>query len=160
MYIDSNVISLVADAFSDSAMQITYADLQYIHQTDTNRIVRTWKTGRFSRKKFYYGWMPPHPTLFVRRNVYEQIGLFNLSMRSSADYELMLRAFLKHQITAHYIPQIIVKMRAGGISNASIRNRLRANREDRQAWKMNGLQPYFFTLYIKPIRKVSQFLIK
>jgi glycosyltransferase len=72
----------------------------------------------------------------------------------------MLRILLKHGLPAHYIPRVIVKMRAGGVSNASLWNRLRANKEDRLAWKLNGLKPYFFTLYLKPLRKIFQFIIK
>ncbi|MEJ0081818.1 MAG: hypothetical protein WDM78_12915 [Puia sp.] len=79
-------------------------------------------------------------------------------MRSAADYEMMLRLLLNHQLKAFYIPRIIVKMRTGGVSNASVRNRIRANREDREAWRINGLKPYFFTLYLKPLRKITQFL--
>jgi glycosyltransferase len=104
--------------------------------------------------------MPPHPTFFVRAEVYDDIGLFNLDLRSAADYEIMLRILLKHGITSQYIPRVMVKMRAGGMSNASFGNRIRANREDRLAWKLNGLQPHFFTLYMKPIRKIGQFIIK
>jgi hypothetical protein len=81
-------------------------------------------------------------------------------LRSAADYELMLRILIKHEIPTHYIPKVIVKMRAGGMSNASFRNRITANKEDRLAWKLNGLEPHFFTLYAKPIRKISQFLIR
>jgi len=137
-----------------------YADLQYVYPDDLNRIQRTWRTGRFKKNNFYYGWMPPHPTFFVRREVYDRAGLFNLDLRSAADYELMLRILLKLGMTAQYIPKVIVKMRAGGMSNASLFNRLRANKEDRMAWKINGLRPYFFTLYLKPVRKISQFFIK
>jgi glycosyltransferase len=104
--------------------------------------------------------MPPHPTFFVRREVYDRAGLFNTELRSAADYEIMLRFLVKHGLTSRYIPRVIVKMRVGGVSNASLRNRLRANREDRLAWKINHLTPYFFTLYMKPLRKISQFLIK
>jgi hypothetical protein len=104
--------------------------------------------------------MPPHPTFFVRREVYEKTGLFNVSLRSAADYEMMLRILLKYGMSVVYIPRVIVKMRAGGMSNASIWNRLRANKEDRMAWKLNDLQPYFFTLYMKPLRKIPQFIIK
>jgi glycosyltransferase len=104
--------------------------------------------------------MPPHPTFFVRKKVYEQVGLYNTKMRSSADYEMMLRILVKHKMKAVYIPQVLVKMRTGGISNASFRNRIRANREDREGWRINGLKPYFFTLYLKPLRKISQFIKK
>ena len=82
------------------------------------------------------------------------------NMRSAADYEMMLRILVNHHLKAAYIPQIIVKMRTGGVSNASVKNRIRANREDREAWRINGLKPYFFTLYLKPLRKITQFLKK
>jgi len=88
------------------------------------------------------------------------VGLFNTSLKSAADYEMMLRILVKHKLKAQYIPEVLVKMRMGGLSNASLLHRVRANREDRLAWKINGLQPYFFTLYMKPIRKISQFIIR
>ena len=160
IYTGRSVLSAVARAFTDPGVRTAYADLQYVRADDTDRIIRTWKTGAFRKSNFYYGWMPPHPTFFVRKEVYEEAGLFNTSFRSAADYELMLRILLKHGLPAHYIPMVIVKMRAGGVSNASLWNRLRANKEDRLAWKLNGLKPYFFTLYLKPLRKISQFIIK
>jgi glycosyltransferase involved in cell wall biosynthesis len=160
VYTDAAVLSAVATAFSDPAVMTVYADLQYVHPDDPGRIQRTWTTGPFRKGNFYYGWMPPHPTFFVRREVYAKTGLFNTDLQSAADYELMLRILLKHGLSAHYIPRVIVKMRAGGMSNASLRNRLRANKEDRLAWKLNGLRPYFFTLYLKPLRKITQFILK
>jgi glycosyltransferase involved in cell wall biosynthesis len=159
IYIDPSVLSTVALAFSDPAVMTVYADLQYVYPDDLARVKRTWITGAFKKKNFYYGWMPPHPTFFVRKEVYGQAGLFNTDLHSAADYELMLRILLKHGLPAHYIPRVIVKMRVGGVSNASLRNRLRANKEDRLAWKLNGLKPYFFTLYLKPLRKITQFII-
>jgi glycosyltransferase involved in cell wall biosynthesis len=160
VYMNERVISTIASAFAEEKVQATYGDLQYVKHHNMDRVVRTWRTGGFNKRKFYYGWMPPHPTFFVRKKVYDEIGLFNLSLHSSADYELMLRVLLKHEMPVHYIPEILVKMRVGGISNASFRNRIRANKEDRLAWKINGLQPYFFTLYAKPIRKIPQFIKK
>jgi len=124
IYIDGAVLSAVAKAFADPAVMTVYADLQYVEAGDLNQIKRTWITGPFRRNSFYYGWMPPHPTFFVRKEVYERTGLFNTDLRSAADYELMLRILLKYGISAYYIPRVIVKMRAGGMSNASLRNRL------------------------------------
>ena len=160
IYMDASVLSTIAEVFADPAVKTAYADLQYVQQEDTDKIIRTWKTGTFHKKNFYYGWMPPHPTFFVRKEVYDQAGLFNISLQSSADYEIMLRILLKLNIPAHYIPRVIVKMRTGGMSNASLWNRLRANKEDRLAWKLNGLEPYFFTLLMKPLRKIPQFIIR
>ncbi|MBS1659728.1 MAG: glycosyltransferase [Bacteroidetes bacterium] len=160
VYIDNAVLAEVAAAFEDPSVMTVYADLQYVYADDLNRVQRTWKSGKFKKRNFYYGWMPPHPTFFVRREVYGKSGLFNLELRSAADYELMLRILLKLDMPAYYLPRVIVKMRAGGMSNASLSNRLRANKEDRLAWKLNNVRPYFFTLYLKPLRKIYQFIIK
>jgi len=160
VYANNEVISTVVSAFNNDKADVCYADLQYVNQQNLDKVVRTWKSGNFSGKSFYWGWMPPHPTFFVRKEVYEKSGLFNTKLKSAADYEIMLRILLKYKMSASYIPQVIVKMRAGGKSNASFSNRIKANKEDRLAWKLNGLRPYFFTLYLKPLRKVSQFLTR
>ena len=158
MYADSHVLSEVAEIFTDDRVDVCYADLQYVDEKDTTKLVRHWKSGNFRRGSFLYGWMPPHPTLFLRRRVYDKIGLFNVSLKTAADYELMLRIFVRNNFNIRYLPRVIVKMRSGGASNASLRRRIAANREDRMAWKINNLKPYFFTLYLKPIRKIFQFI--
>lgn len=160
VYTNKNVISEVMKRFEHSDIDVVYADLQYVHYSDLNKITRTWHSGAFSKKKFYFGWMPPHPTFFVRKTVYENIGTFNCSLRSAADYEFMLRALLKNDHKAAYIPEVLVKMRTGGMSNATLSHRIRANREDREAWRLNNIKPYFFTIPFKPLRKVLQFIIK
>lgn len=160
IYAHPEVISHIVKAFEDDSVQACYADLQYIHAADSRRIMRTWRSGNFQPSYFYWGWMPPHPTFFVRKSVYDRVGLFDTGLRSASDYEMMLRILLKYKMSACYIPEVIVKMRTGGMSNASMRNRLRANREDREAWRLNGLHPYFFTLYLKPLRKITQFIIR
>ncbi len=160
VYTDATVLSTVAATFADPAVMTAYADLQYVDANDQHKILRNWRSGPFKRENFYFGWMPPHPTFFVRREVYARAGVFNLGLRSAADYELMLRVLVKLEMTTRYIPRVIVKMRSGGMSNASLLNRLRGNKEDRLAWKLNGLKPYFFTLYLKPLRKLHQYIIK
>ncbi len=160
VYAHPNVISLVVDAFADEKIQAVYGDLQFTDPEDMTRITRTWKSGKYERRSFYYGWMPPHPTFFVRRSVYDELGLFDTRLRAAADYEMMLRILLKNEKPAAYVPEVLVKMRAGGASNASFLNRIKANREDRRAWRINELQPYFFTLYLKPLRKITQFLLR
>lgn len=158
IYVDNDVLKEVAELFNDESVDVCYADLQYVRENDTNKLVRNWKSGSFKRNSFLFGWMPPHPTLFLRKRVYMKVGLFNLSFKTAADYELMLRVFVSHNFVVRYLPRVIVKMRSGGASNASLRRRIDANREDRLAWKINNLKPYFFTLYLKPIRKIFQFI--
>jgi hypothetical protein len=104
--------------------------------------------------------MPPHPTFFVSRSAYDRFGLYSLDLKSAADYELMLRFLYKHQIRCCYLPRVITRMRVGGESNVSLKNRLRANKEDRKAWTMNGLRPAWYTLTLKPISKIGQFIRK
>ncbi len=157
-YADSTVITDVVDAMKKSNAQGLYADLVYVNRDDTDKIVRTWKAGNYRHGKFLSGWMPPHPTFFVRRECYEKFGLYSLELRSAADYELMLRFIHKHQIRMIYLPRVITKMRLGGQSNMTIMNRIKANLEDRRAWRMNNLQPGPFTLTRKPLSKVLQFL--
>jgi len=160
IYINNSVIGKVMERFEDDSVDIVYGDLQYVKQMDLNKVVRTWKAGSFTKKSFYYGWMPPHPSFFVRKRVYDRLGSFSLELKTAADYEIIIRFLLKNELKAAYLPEVLVKMRAGGASNASLSQRIRANREDRRAWKMNGLHPNLFTLILKPLRKINQFLIK
>ena len=123
-------------------------------------MIRTWKSGAYQRERFYAGWMPPHPTFFIRRSLYEQHGGYRLDLGSAADYELMLRILLKHDANAAYIPRVLVHMRNEGMSNASLKNRIKANRFDRQAWRVNELTPRPWTLLAKPLGKIGQWVTR
>ena len=158
LYSDNEVIAKVAAVFKDPAVDATYADLVFVERGDVSKVFRTWKSGPFKRSSMYNGWMPPHPTFFVRRSMYKNHGLFNTALRSAADYELMLRFLLKHEINLSYLPETIIRMRQGGKSTASLKNRIKANIEDREAWRINGLKPHLFTLILKPLRKIKQFI--
>jgi glycosyltransferase involved in cell wall biosynthesis len=157
LYADRRVIEDIVHLFEKSGSDAAYADLEYVRRDDHSQVTRRWKAGPYTEGQFLKGWMPPHPTFFVKRRVYEQWGLFNTDLKSAADYEIMLRFIHKHHISVAYLPRIITKMRVGGVSNASLRNRIRANIEDRLAWKINGLQPGWFTLTRKPLSKILQF---
>ena len=108
-YANPNVLEKVNTAFENQAINSCYGDLIYVDRDDISRTTRYWKAGPYNYRNFYWGWMPPHPTFFVRRTVYEKYGMFNLSLGSAADYELMLRFLVKHRITAAYIPEVIGK---------------------------------------------------
>ena len=159
---DDRVLERVAGVFENPSIEACYGDLVYVKALtrDSKQVLRYWKSGPFHPDKFKWGWMPPHPTFFVRRSVYEKYGLFNLDLGSAADYELMLRFLFKHRIKVAYIPEVLVCMRAGGVSNASVKNRVNANLMDRKAWEVNGLKPYPWTLFLKPLRKLPQWFMK
>ncbi len=156
-YLDKDVLQKYGDIFKSEKCDAVYADLYYVDKEDTNRIVRKWKSGIYNKSSFINGWMPPHPTFFVKKEIYSQLGKFNLDFKTAADYELMLRFILKHNIKVSYLPVFTVKMRVGGKSNVTVKNRVNANLEDRRAWEINGLKPRFYTLYLKPLRKILQF---
>jgi len=157
-YCSNDVIELVVRAFQENETDCLYGDLNYVDPNDTNKIVRKWRSGGYLRKKFLKGWMPPHPTFFVKKSCYEKFGLFDTRFKSAADYELMLRFLFKESCSAQYMPKVMSHMRAGGVSNVSLKKRRRANQEDRLAWKINGLKPKWFTLLRKPLSKLIQYL--
>jgi len=165
IFADCDVLADVAALFEykwnkmkNRCIASCYGDLVYVRADNAKQIVRYWKSSEFDKRRFYYGWMPPHPTFFVRKSVYQKYGGFNLELGTSADYELMLRFLLKYGITCGYIPRILVKMRTGGVSNASVTNRILANYNDRRAWRVNGLKPFPWTLYLKPLSKIGQYI--
>lgn len=155
-YPEHDIISTVAKSF-EKETDAVYGDLQYVHRSDTSRVIRNWISGDYKVNNFYNGWMPPHPTFFCRLRHFKELGGYSLELRSAADYELMLRFLFKHKLRVKYIPEVLVKMRVGGKSNVSLSNRIKANLEDRKAWKMNGLKPKFYTLTLKPLSKILQF---
>ncbi len=158
-YPESNILTDVLTAFKDPEIDACYGDLVYVDSDKTGKLHRTryWRAGDYTGPEmFYNGWMVPHPTLFIRRSVYKQYGVFNLGLGSAADYELMLRFFVKHKLNLVYIPRVLVHMRVGGVSNATLLNRLRAHRFDKKAWTVNKLSPRPWTLWFKPLRKLNQ----
>ena len=102
--------------------------------------------------------MPPHPGFFMKKSCYECYGLFNLNLSTSADYELMLRMLEVHNLNHFYISKTITSMRVGGASNSSLINRFLANRNDKKAWTIHAINPFWFTFILKPLRKLPQFL--
>ncbi|MFT4778446.1 MAG: glycosyltransferase involved in cell wall biosynthesis [Flavobacteriales bacterium] len=159
-YSDNCVISDIVAKFAESNADAIYADLTYVDRNNTDKVIRYWKAGSYKTGQFLKGWMPPHPTFFLKSEIYEKHGIYSTELKSAADYELMLRMIHKHQIKVDYLPRVITLMREGGESNVSLKNRIRANKEDRQAWKMNGLKAHPLTLFRKPLSKLSQFIKK
>ncbi len=156
-YCSNDVIENVVRAFEENETDCLYGDLNYVDPIDTSKIFRKWRSGSYSKENFLKGWMPPHPTFFVKKSCYENFGTFETQFKSAADYELMLRFLFKESCSAQHLPKVMIHMRAGGVSNVSFKNRLRANREDRLAWKINGLKPKWFTLLRKPLSKLKQY---
>jgi glycosyltransferase involved in cell wall biosynthesis len=156
-YNSPDVLSKVVKAFEDPNIDCVYGDMLYVDQDNTNKVVRTWITGNYSKNGFRKGWHPAHPSFFVRKSVYEKYGYFNLKFGLAADFELMLRLMEKHKIKGAYLPFPMVRMRLGGATNKSLKNILQGNQECIAAFKNNDLKAPVFYPLIRLLPKLKQY---
>jgi glycosyltransferase involved in cell wall biosynthesis len=154
---NNTVLFDIQKEFKRSGADIVYGDLDYVDSTNTNIVLRKWKSRPYNPGIFQWGWMPAHPTFYARKELFEKYGNYRLDMGSAADYELMIRFMHKHQVKATYLPGVMVKMRIGGASNGSMGSRLKANLADMKAMKLNGIKHPRLTALLKPLRKLPQF---
>lgn len=157
-YPSNDVLLQVSNAFDEFKTDAIYGDKQYVNPEDLNKIVRFWTVGPYKKENWLEGWMPPHLSFYLKKSVYDSYGYYSTDFTCSADYELMLRMLYKNGVSAHYLPKVLMTMRNGGTSNASWKHRLIANLEDRKAWKINNLMPKWYTLWWKPLSKITQLL--
>ena len=159
IYESDTIIEEVAKVFeSDKSLDGVYGDLVYTPKNDTTKVLRYWKSKEYDSSLLKKGWMPAHPTLFLKREVYEKYGGFDLDFKIAADYDFMLRV-LKSGIKVKYLPKVLYKMRVGGESNKSIKNIMLKSQEDLKALKKNKVGG-IFTLIIKNLSKIKQFIKK
>lgn len=160
-YASSDVLARVAAVFDDPEVDICYGDLCYVRQNDTSAIVRYWRSSDFRPSAFEVGWCPPHPAFFVRREIYERFGLFDLSYRIAADVELMMRFLEVYRLRAKYLPELLVKMRTGGTSNRNLMNIVKQNGEILRALRQHGLRASIVRLFgSKIVSRGLQFLVR
>lgn len=157
-YPNPDVLSKIAKAFSDPSVDMCFGDLAYVKQEDASSVVRRWISGEFKANRLKFGWMPPHPTFYVRRELLQQHP-FNLEYRISSDYDAMLRLLLwRSSRQVAYIPHELVHMRLGGASNKSFANLLTKTKEDWRAIRSNSVGG-LVTLVSKNVRKLPQFFV-
>ncbi len=155
-YANKNVLKKISRIFSDPKIDIVYGDLDYVSKDNSNKIIRHWRAGEFNLDNLKLGWMPPHPTFFIRRKLLNKIGGFDTGYKIAADYDFMLRALTQKNIKIVYLPEVLIKMRVGGMSNRSLKNILLKSYEDYQIirrHKIGGIG----TLLCKNLSKISQF---
>lgn len=158
IYMHQDVLTKVAATMADPAIDACYADLVYVDREQTSRVVRHWVSRDYTSGLFEKGWMPAHPTFFVRKTVYEKLGGFDLRYRLQADFDLALRFMAVNEIQARYVPEIWVRMRMGGMSNNSIRNMVRGNIEAYTSCRANGLNVPPWFMLTKVLSRVPQFI--
>ncbi|HRN78732.1 MAG TPA: glycosyltransferase family 2 protein [Ferruginibacter sp.] len=156
----NDVISTIVQTFQQNPVDTIYGDLQYVDPDDINKIYRTWKGKPFKRSRFKYGWMPAHPTFYIKRSLVNQYGGYENHFYSAADYEFMSRYLFVHKVSSYYLPKLLVKMRRGGQSNSNLKQRLRANRRDYLAMKKNKIPLPFLVAILKPLSKLPQYYKK
>jgi len=154
---NKNVLSNIIDVFKNSNIDGVYGDLQYVEKQNTNKVIRYWKSKDFKPNLINKGWTPPHPTLYLRKKVYEKHGLFDLNYKISSDYDFMTKIFMDNTFNFKYIPKVITKMRVGGISNKNIKNVLIKSLEDYKVIYRNG-SGGIITLLRKNTSKIKQFI--
>jgi glycosyltransferase involved in cell wall biosynthesis len=139
VYGDSRVLERIATALGAGGWDAAHGDLVYVSQTDPGKVLRYWKSKPYVPGMFEAGWHPAHPTLFVRRELLRELGGFNTNYRFHADFDLMVRLFIAKRISSTYLPEVLVRMRAGGHSNRSLRNIYQGNRESYVIAKQFGV---------------------
>ena len=157
VFATEDVIETIVKTFHDTNCDSVYGDLNFVDAENINKVTRKWKSGEYQRKLFHSGWMPPHPTFYLKRSLIEKYGNYENHFYSAADYEFMCRYLYKYGISACYIPKLLIKMRRGGQSNGSLKKRLRANRRDYLAMKKNGIPFPFLVSILKPLSKLHQY---
>jgi len=154
-YTSNASLKKIVESFEEKRVDAVYADLYYVKEENTDKIVRKWKTG--DKKDFLSGWHPAHPTFFVKKSVYDQLGLFDLKYRIAADFEIMLR-FLEHaKISSYYLPEFILKMRLGGESNRSFSNIKKGKEEILHAFRKHDIEVPFYYPYKRWMAKIYQY---
>ncbi len=155
---NNSIIEKIISVFKNKITDAVYGDLEYVSSNSANKIIRYWKSNQFTEGMLEKGWMPPHPTLYVKKRLYTETGLFNTDYKISADYDFMLRIFSK-KINSEYLPEVIVKMRIGGVSNRNLKTIIQKSKEDLRAIKHNKIGG-ILCLLKKNTSKISQFLKK
>lgn len=156
VYADEAVLEKVSAVFEDPSVGALFADLVYVRPDNLDRVVRFYPGAGFTPEKFAWGWMPPHPTFFVRRELYDRYGLFRTDYQIAADYELTARFLVRHRVRYVYLPEVLVKMRTGGVSTRSLKSNWILNREILRACAENGIRTNPFMVYSKYFTKISQ----
>lgn len=157
VYANADCLSRIAKVFEDADVDACYGDVLFVKRDDPDQVVRYWQAGVYRPGSIARGWMPPHPTFYVRRKLYEEVGGFDIEYRLQADFEMAIRLVQLRGIRLHYLPQTLVRMRMGGASNASVRNVIAGNLEAYRAARKHrlGVGPLFIVQ--KVLSRLPQF---
>jgi hypothetical protein len=159
-YPHNNILKKVTEEFRTKKVNAIIGDILFVSPNNIKKVVRYYSAKRWKPSKFVKGYMPPHPSFFVYKKFYEQLGVYQIDYKIAADYELLIRFLATNQLSYSYIPEAIVHMRAGGVSNESIKSRYVLNQEIVRACKENGLNTNMLILSLKYVNKIFEYLPK
>lgn len=157
-YVDENVFSTVANVFKEEKVDSIFADLVYVRPNNLNKTVRYYSSKQFNPDKFSYGWMPAHPTFFVKRSIYHKYGLFKTDYKIAADFELLVRFLYRHRISYYYLNKVLIKMRTGGISTRNLKSNWILNKEIVRACSENGIKTSLLKISFKYFKKIFELI--
>lgn len=160
IYAYDAVITDIVEVFQNEDIEIVYGDLWYVRSDDVNKIVRRFRSSDFKPEKLKYGIAPAHPTMFIKKSVFEKFGLYDDSYSISADFEFIARVFKDGKINAHYLPKVMTKMRMGGISTRNWQSLTLSNSEMLRACRENEIQTNMFNIVSKYLWKSLGFIHK
>lgn len=150
---NSNVVSDIASSFKNNNCDILYGNMNF---QLNNKIVREWKPGFFKKRSFYFGWMPPPPTVYVSKSIVKNNLPFNTNYKIAGDYEWLLRIFFLQNYRIFYLNKFTYTLRMGGVSNKSLKNIIKSNLECYYAWKENEISKFPFWVFLKPLSRILQ----
>jgi glycosyltransferase involved in cell wall biosynthesis len=149
VYMNTHVITDLMHLMKTQKTEVVFADLILVDSSNQNKVIRYYDSGRFHPKKFKFGWMPAHPTVFVKRELYQKVGKFSTTYQIAADYEMLIRMLAIEKASYAYFPKPVVRMRAGGASTSGISRNWILNQEIIRACKENGIYTNLFMLLLK-----------
>lgn len=160
VFCDTGIVARIVATFEKNGVEATYGNIIYHHPIAHQRTVRVWTAGPFDRERIRGGWMPPHPSVYLKKSLYEKFGTYRLDLSIAADYELMLRLFYCNGVVPAYIDEPLISMRNHGRSNRDLGSIIRSNYEAWKSWRLNGLKPSPLLFLRKPLSKIAQIVRK
>lgn len=154
----NHIVSRIADTFEQQQVSAVYGDIAFVRPGKLEKIVRLYSSRKFTPRRFGYGYMPAHPSFYVRKSCYTSLGFYKLDYKIAADYELLMRFIFKNGVSYAYIPEILVYMRTGGVSNKNILSRYTLNKEIIKACRENGVNTNMALLSLKYLNKVFEYI--
>lgn len=160
VYADGEVLSKVVETMERHHLDALFGDVAFYRPESPDRILRRYSSAHFRPNRIAWGWMPAHPSLFVKRDIFQNVGPFKTDYRVAGDFEFVARAFGKQFLRYRYLPEVLVMMRFGGVSTGGWRNTMLLNKEVLRACRENGIPTNMLKILSKYPAKLLEYFRK